>query len=109
MREQLYLRIALAAAAVTCALSFIARREHVDLVAALLFVLVTHSTGRRRSGAFLGAIGASAAVLVIRVHQYLVGTAGIPVLWILNVVLPVIIVVMAVMARKRLGETGNGK
>jgi hypothetical protein len=104
MREQLYLRIGLAATAVVCVLSFVGTREHVDLIAAGLFALVTYSTGQRRSGAFLGAMGAGAALLVIRVHQYLVGAMSLGLLFVLSVALALTAIVLAAIVRRRVAR-----
>ena len=102
MREQRLLRIALAASALVCALHLISTREAIDLVAAALFVLVTYSTSQRRSGTFLGAAAASAAVLVIRVHQVVIGAVPASILWRLNVAFPALALVLALLARRRL-------
>ncbi|GEM_PF-2936176 len=102
MREQLLLRVALAASALVCSLHFFPTRESIDIVAAALFVLVTYSTGQRRSGAFLGAGGASAAVLVVRVHQHVIGGAALSALFALNIILPAAALVLAFLARRRL-------
>ena len=75
MRIQRILRIALGVSAAACLATFVHTREAVDLVAALLFVLVTHSTGAPRKGAFTGAVAACAAVAVIRIHQAATGVA----------------------------------
>ena len=102
MREQMVLRIALAASALVCSLNFFPTRESIDLVAAGLFALVTHSTGRPRGGAFLGAAGATAAVLAIRIHQYLTGRTGLSILFVLNLFLPAAALVLALLALRKL-------
>ena len=104
MPEQRYLRIALAVSALVCCLHFFFSREAIDLVAAALFVLVTYSTSQSRSGAFLGAAGASAAMLAIRVHQYAMGAVPVSVLLVLNVVFPAVALVLALLARGRLNK-----
>jgi hypothetical protein len=98
MREQVYLRIALALAAVGCGVNFAFSREAVDLAAAGLFVLVTWSTGQRRRGAFMGAVGAAAALLVIRIHQYLTGLVEPSIVFVLNLVLPAAALVLGLLA-----------
>jgi hypothetical protein len=102
MREQIYLRIFLAASALSCLVTFWFTRDRIDLMAALLFALVTYTTGQRRSGAFLGAIGAGVAALVIRVHQYTVGVATPSPLLLLNLILPGAVIVFAVLSRRKL-------
>jgi len=101
LREQAYLRIALAASALACSLNFFPTRESADLVAAGLFALVTYSTGTPRRGAFLGAAGAAAAVLAIRIHQYVTGTAGLSALFVANLILPASALVLALLLIRR--------
>lgn len=99
MREQKCLRGALAATALVCLATFAVTREQVDLVAALLFGFLIYTTGQSRSRAYLGALAAAVAVLVIRVHQSLTGVGPTRILLVLGLAFPALVVVFALLAR----------